>query len=155
MSAANTMQIVHLRRALLLFAIVLGMAALVASLSRPIEQRRSDTTPQSPREPGPATATPGPSAGPAPELPRTVSFQASEDQSMKLRAGDAATVDVAVSEAGTVEIPDMGLSSAADPVTPARFDVLATRPGRYELIFIPARGERARPAGSLVVTSRG
>ena len=31
---------VHLRRALLLFAIVLGTAALVASLSRPVEDSR-------------------------------------------------------------------------------------------------------------------
>jgi len=39
---------VHLRRALLLFAIVLGVAALVASLSPPLEERRGDTTPSKP-----------------------------------------------------------------------------------------------------------
>jgi hypothetical protein len=155
MSTANTIRTVHLRRALLLFAIVLGMAALVASLSRPIEQRGADTTPTTPREPGPATATPRPGSGPAPELPTAVSFQAADNQSRKLLAGDAATVEVAVNEAGTVEIPDMGLSSPADPLTPAHFEVLASRPGRYRLIFIPARGERPRPAGRLVVTSRG
>ena len=57
-----------------------------------------------------------------------------------MRAGAAATVEVAVSEAGTVDIPDLGLTAPADPVTPARFDVLATRPGRYPLLFTPAGG---------------
>ena len=33
------------------------------------------------------------------------------------------TVEVEVSEAGTVDIPDLGLTAPADPVTPARFDV--------------------------------
>jgi hypothetical protein len=147
--------LVHLRRALLLFAIVLGMAALVASLSRPIDQRGSDTTPATTPEPGPPTATPGRAPDTGTVLSEPIVFEAAAKESKKVPAGDAATVEVAVSQAGTVEIPDMGLSSPADPVTPARFDVLPTRPGRYELTFIPARGEQPEPAGSLVVTSRG
>jgi hypothetical protein len=154
MSTANTIRAVHLRRALLLFAIVLGMAALVASLSRPIEQRRGDTTPSEPREPreaGPPVATPTP----APELTKTLSFDAAENESMRLRAGRAATVEVSVGEPGTVEIPGLGLTAPADPLTPARFDVLATSPGRYELIFSPSTGEPDQRAGRLVVTSAG
>jgi hypothetical protein len=146
---------VHLRRALLLFAIVLGTAALVASLSRPIEQRPDRTTSTTPSEPGPPTATPGPDTGETAELPKTVTFRAARDETMKLTAGVAATVEVEVSEPGTVEIPELGLSAAAEPVTPARFDVLATRPGRYSVVFTAARGEKSEPAGSLVVTSRG
>jgi hypothetical protein len=149
MSTANTIRAVHLRRALLLFAIVLGMAALVASLSRPIEQRRDDTTPREPREPGPPTATPAP----APDLPPALSFDAAENESMRLRAGAAATLEVSVDEPGSVDIPGLGLSAPANPVTPARFDILANRPGRYELIFTPATGEPTEPAGRLVVTS--
>jgi hypothetical protein len=151
MSTANTIGAVHLRRALLLFAIVLGMAALVASLSRPIDERGGDTTPQEPRETGPPVATPAP----APELPATLSFDAAENQSMRLRAGRAATLEVWVSEPGDVEIPRLGLTAPADPLTPARFDVLQTRPGRYELIFMPAAGDPNEPAGRLVVTSAG
>jgi hypothetical protein len=147
---------VHLRRALLLFAIVLGMAALVASLSRPVSERRDRSTQQTTPEPGPPVATPGPGpAEPTGGAPGTVTFQASEKESRRVRAGVAVTVEVAVSEAGTVDIPDMGMTAAADPVTPARFDVLATRPGRYRLLFTPAAGEQAEPAGTLVVTSRG
>jgi hypothetical protein len=147
---------VHLRRALLLFAIVLGLAALVASLSRPIEDRRTQSTTPTETAPGPPTATDG-TAPPADtaELPKTLTFQAAMKESKKLRAGTAATVEVAVSEPGTVDIPDMGLTAPADPVTPARFDLLPARPGRYPLLFTPAGGGTAEPAGSLVVTSAG
>ncbi len=145
----------HLRRALLLFAIVLGLAALVASLSRPIEDRRGQSTEPSRTEPGPETATSGPATGTTAEVPKTVVFQASRNASKKLKAGQAATVEVAVDEAGTVDIPDMGLTATADPVTPARFDILATRPGRYPLLFTPAGEGGAEPAGNLVVTSAG
>jgi hypothetical protein len=143
---------VHLRRALLLFAIVLGMAALVASLSRPVEERRDNSAAresEEPREPGPPTARPAPE----PSLPPELSFEASEAETMKLRAGAAVTVEVSVEEPGSVEIPGLGLNSPADPLTPARFDVLASRPGRYELLFTPAGGNPSEPAGRLVVTS--
>ena len=150
---------VHLRRALLLFAIVLGMAALVASLSRPIDDRGGQSTTPTETEPesgapGPPTAAPGPGGGTA-ELPKTVSFDAAAHESKRLQAGEAATVEVAVSEAGSVEIPDMGLTAPADRFTPARFDILVSRPGRYPLLFTPAAGESAEPAGALVVTSSG
>ncbi len=136
---------------MLLFAIVLGMAALVASLSRPVDDRRDDSAQREPTEPGPPTASPAP----APELPEALSFDASETETMRLPAGAAATVEVSVDEPGSVDIPGLGLSAAADPVTPARFDVLASRPGRYELLFTPAGGNPSEPAGRLVVTSAG
>jgi hypothetical protein len=151
---------VHLRRALLLFAIVLGMAALVASLSRPIDDRRGQSTTPTETEPettapGPPTAEPAPGGGGTAELPKTVSFAAAADESKRLLAGEAATVEVAVTEAGSVEIPDMGLTATADRFTPARFDLLVSRPGRYPLLFTPAGEESTEPAGTLVVTSRG
>jgi hypothetical protein len=142
---------VHLRRALLLFAIVLGTAALAASLSRPLEPRTSPQEAREPRDRGTATVAPRP----APKLPALLSFQATQDESIRMRAGDAATVEVAVPEAGTVAIPGMGLSATADRFTPARFDVYASRPGRYALVFTPAGGELAEPAGRLVVRSAG
>jgi hypothetical protein len=143
---------VHLRRALLLFAIVLGMAALVASISRPIEERRgADTTPRQPRAPGPPPASPRP----APALRPALSFDASEPSTKRLPAGDAATIKVSVPESGSVLIPDMGLVAPATPDTPATFPVRATRPGRYELLFTPSADDRPEPAGRLVVTSDG
>jgi hypothetical protein len=107
---------VHLRRALLLFAIVLGMAALAASLSRPVEDRSEPERPavQAPRDTGPATAAPAPATGPR----EPVSLDAAKDESRRLRAGSAATVEVSVTEPGSVEIPGLGLSAEADPLTP-------------------------------------
>ena len=139
----------HLRRALLLFAIVLGMAALAASLSRPVD--RQEATRDEPRDTGPATASPAPT----PSAPSPLSLDASERDSVKLGAGEAATLEVSVDEAGAVEIPGLGLSASADALTPARFDLLANQPGRYELLFTPAAGDSTEPAGTLVVTSAG
>src|SRR6185295_19528177 len=86
--AANTIRTVHLRRALLLFAIVLGLAALVASLSRPVADKRDRTTQDTTTEPGPPVATPKPGpAEPAGGAPRTVTFQASEKESRRVEAG--------------------------------------------------------------------
>jgi len=141
---------VHIRRALLLFAIVLGMAALVASLSRPVDERRGETTARE-REPGPPAAT----SSPSPERASALSFDATEDQTKRLAEGSAATVEVAVDERGSVRIPGLGLSAPANPLTPARFDVRATEPGRYELLFRPAGSETSEAAGRLVVTSAG
>lgn len=142
---------VHIRRALLLFAIVLGMAALVASLSRPADERRGETTAREPSETGPTTVTPSP----APERPSALSFDATEDQTRRLPEGSAATVEVSVDEPGSVRIPGLGLTAPANPLTPARFDILATEPGRHELLFQPAGSDTTEVAGRLVVTSAG
>src|ERR687897_401113 len=147
MSSANSIQAVHLRRALLLFAIVLGTAALVASLSRPVEDRRER---ERPADPGPPTATPTPSSRPE----RPVSFEAAKDESRRLRAGEAATLEVTVTEPGNVQIPELGLSAPAAPLTPARFEVLPAEPGDYEIEFTAA-GAQTEPGGKMGGTSAG
>ena len=149
MSSANSILAVHLRRALLLFAIVLGTAALVASLSRPVEDRRER---ERPADPGPPTATATPTPSSPPEKP--VSFEAAKDESRRVRAGEAATLEITVTEPGNVEIPDLGLIAPAAPLTPARFEILPAEPGDYEIEFTAA-GAEAEPAGRLVVTSAG
>ena len=136
----------HIRRALLLFAIVLGMAALVASLSRPPEDR-SGTERRTQAPPGPTVAEPAPAdAGPT-----AVSFDAALDERRRQPAGRALTLEVSVDEPGSVELPAFGLSASADEHTPARFDVFPTHAGRYKILFTPARGDETRPAGTLVV----
>jgi hypothetical protein len=139
---------VHIRRALLLFAIVLGMAALVASFSRPPEER---TATERSEEPGPAEAAPAPA--PVDNPPRPISFEASSRDRRRLEQGRAATVEVAVDEPGSVEVPDLGLTSSADEHTPARFEVFPTRAGSYAILFRPADGDQSRPVGTLVVTA--
>jgi hypothetical protein len=88
-------------------------------------------------------------------VPSAVTFDAAEDQTRRLPEGSAATIEVSVDEPGSVQIPGLGLTSAANPLTPARFDILASDPGQYELFFAPATSETPEPAGKLVVTSTG
>jgi hypothetical protein len=135
---------VHLRRALLLFAIVLGMAALAAGLSRPAERSQEPTETAAP----PATAT-SPAGGGTVDL----RFSTSRPRTEVLPVGTAARIEVSAERAGMVEIREMGLSAAAEPHTPAAFYVLPHRDGRYPILF-SAAGEPAAdaaPAGTLVV----
>ena len=64
-------------------------------------------------------------------------------------------------EPGQVAIPLLGLTGAADALTPARFDVLVSEEGRYPIEFAPSGGrrdaERRNPRGHPVerVSARG
>jgi ABC-type glycerol-3-phosphate transport system substrate-binding protein len=144
---------VHLRRALLLFAIVLGLAAIAASVSRP---RDSSEPTEPPRPPASATETEqAPSATPGPEGPPAateLTFFAADPGPQRLAPGQAATVYVEVEEPGQVEIEGLGMNASAQPLTPARFELLTRAIGRYPIAFLPAsaQGERVE-AGTLVV----
>jgi hypothetical protein len=137
---------VHLRRALLLFAIVLGLAALVASVSSPRDERKQSTPPPATGDRAP-TVTPGAAR---PNAARVV-FPATRRATRRLDAGRPAVVVVEARTAGQAEIPRLGLSAPAERRTPARFDVLTTRPGRYEIRFTPAEGGETILAGTLIV----
>ena len=58
---------------------------------------------------------------------------------------------VEVDEPGHVEIRDLGVTQSAEPLTPARFEVLTSRSGRYPISFTPAGDDREEKAGTLVV----
>jgi hypothetical protein len=142
---------VHLRRALLLFAIVLGLAAVAASVSRPGSESDPLRTPPPTTEehPGTSTAAPAPEGAPAPV---EVTFPAGKPRARGIEAGQAATVLVDVEEAGQVGIEDLGMSAVADPLTPARFDVLTQATGRHAITFAPAGAEDLeKRVGTLVV----
>jgi hypothetical protein len=140
---------VHLRRALLLFAIVVGLAAVAASVSRTGgDSRESEQTAPPPRPQEEPTISPGTSGEP----PVTLRFNAERKQIRRLEVGRAATLQVSVDEPGQVEIPLLGLAAAAEPVTPARFDIFASEAGRYPIGFTAASGDESRPAGVLDVT---
>jgi hypothetical protein len=139
---------VHLRRALLLFAIVLGLAALAASVSRPPEDsgERAEQPPASEQ-------TPSVSPGNEPASAETVEvvFLAERAQTRRLDTGQPATVLVEVEEPGMVEIPDLGVSAPADPLTPARFELLVPDPDGFEVTFLASGGELPETAGTLLV----
>ena len=132
----------ELRRALLLFAIVLGVAAIVTLVSAPERAQRDDGS-------GLPDADPpgGPEPLPGPAAP--ISFSAAEPKVRRLEAGRPATVAVKVPAPGQVELQGLGLSAPAEPLTPARFEVLERRPGSYDVRFTPAEGGEPRGAGTL------
>jgi hypothetical protein len=138
---------VHLRRALLLFAIVLGLAALATALSQPRdEEPRPADVPASPSEPTVGEAPPRPDR-------KTLLFEADgRPQRRRAETGAPAVVTVEVPVPGQVSVPELGLTAPADPLTPARFDVLLAEPGSYELRFTPAGEDESRRAGALLVT---
>ena len=134
----------ELRRALLLFAIVLGLAAIVTSVSRPREAR--DPPPGAP----PASSVAAPRAGAA--EPLEIRFERpSKLRTRRLETGRPTTVIVTVDEPGQVEIEGLGLSAAAEPLTPARFDVLASDEGRHRVRFTPAAMGEGSVVGTLDV----
>jgi hypothetical protein len=143
---------VHLRRALLLFAIVLGLAAIAASVSRPPDE--SDERASRPAPPTAPEPDPRPTLSPGTATPNGVvelSTNAERWEKLRLSTGRAATLLVEAEEPGAVEIPELDLVGFAEPLTPARFELLVSRPGRYELVFTPVADDQPRPAGTLVV----
>jgi hypothetical protein len=146
---------VHLRRALLLFAIVLGLAAIAASVSRPREEAsdRSDSPASAPPSSTDRDPTVSPGSAPVSQPAAEVTLDATREQKRRISVRQPATVLVEVDEPGQVQIEELGLSGAADPLTPARFEVFATEPGRYELSFVAAGTDEEESAGTLVVES--
>jgi hypothetical protein len=145
---------VDLRRALLLFAIVLGLAAIASSIARPPEDddkrdARVPATESSGRVE--ATSVPDASAG-----ERTIRLRPGiKKKSWRLIARRPATLIVAVAEPGQVEIPKLGLVQPAEPLTPARFDLLISTPDRIRVFLRAASGNGGRrPLGSIHVAPK-
>jgi hypothetical protein len=128
------------RRVLLLAALVLGTSALIASLSAP-RDRGSGGEP-----PAGAPTTTAPSARPTPEA----RLDAARPGVVTVARGSHVVLQVEVPEPGEVAIPRLGLTASGQPGTPARFDILAERTGRYGVEFVPT-GAASRRAGTLVV----
>jgi hypothetical protein len=114
---------------------VLGLAALAASLSRPT--RNNDN-------PAPTTTSVLPELSPEPAAqgPEQVRFvEGGKRESKDLEPGRAAIVTVEVKSPGQVDLAGLGLTAAAEPLTPARFDVRTGDTGSHEVRFSPAAGE--------------
>ena len=100
----------HLRRALLLFAVVLGVAALLASLTG--GARRSDE----PSEPATTSLLPELNPAPATRGPERLRFsEGGKRERRKLDPGRAAVVTVEVEQPGQVELVGLGLTAPAEP----------------------------------------
>ena len=73
----------------------------------------------------------------------------------RLDAGRPATVLVAVDQPGQVELEGLGLSAAAEPSTPAHFDVLSERIGSHAVRFTKAGTAETRTVGTLRIVAVG
>ena len=129
----------QIRRVLLLFALVLGLSALVASLAPPPEDADRGQTTET------TVAAPPPPPGPAMQR-MTVRMPArglgAPRVTRRVREGSSFSLEVPVREAGDVVVDELGLRQSVDPRTPARFYLLADPAGRYTVAFVPVLGVR-------------
>ena len=135
----------HLRRALLLMALVIFVVAAAGALVTP---------PRDATDRGGAGLPPAPVAGP-PVRTLELSYPARrEPRRLRVVTGAHVILEVASAQPGEATVPALGLVQAAETSTPARFDLLAERPGTYDVSFEPAVGDPA-VVGRLVVATAG
>jgi hypothetical protein len=130
----------QVRRALIAFVVVFAVVTLIAVASGP---RETDDSP----------ATPAPAQRSAAAQTVTLSFRHPVEAGLpvrQLRRGSRAVIRVETGVAGDVEIPALGLIQPAAPGTPAVFDVLAVRAGRFDVSLLSVAGERTK-LGTLAV----
>jgi hypothetical protein len=144
---APSIKRVHFRRALLLFALVLGMTAIAASVAPPPTEEQGDERTGAPETPEPVR----PEAGRAP-----FRYPLERDARPAVRRAEPAqplTVTVAASEPGQARIPLLGRVASVTPNDPARFDLLTPASGSYDVQFRPVEGDPQR-LGKIVVRSQ-
>jgi hypothetical protein len=119
---------VHLRRALLLFALVLGLTALATAIA-PTRQ---------PADQAPVVAPP--SAGTPVPPPTTITMHAPPSAARSYAVAHDARVllGVVAAEGGQAEIPKLGQTQAVGQGATAQFDLIDLAPGRYDVLFAPA-----------------
>ena len=128
---------VHFRRAILLFALVLGLAALAAAVSPTRVEK------------GPALAPPP--AGSSTEPPtRELVFAGGAKKVRRAREGEHVVVSVAFEAGGVASIPRLGRTASVGPAAPARFDLLAPPPGRYDVMIEVGGASEPKRVGTLV-----
>jgi len=126
------------RRLLVLFAVLLGLTALVTALApRPTVKPR----PESARV---ATPTPTPSSTAAGRttrrLVRTVSADAGKPRArVRARAGDVLALTVKGDVLDGVEITGLGKLEPIEPGSPARFEMLLEAAGEFPVTLIDGR----------------
>ena len=125
---------VQLRRGLLAFVLALVVVSIVVAISGP----EQDDEPGPPAATAPRESAPGaipvafrqPVEGEAPVRP--------------VRLGSHLIVRVEAQVPGTAELRGLGLVASVTPGTPATFDVLTQRAGRFDVSLLSVAGERTK-----------
>ena len=125
------------RRLMIAMLVALGLASLAATLAPMSDEgeERSTTSTRAPERPREGRA-------PAPgRLVRArIDAQADRPEAIPLDRGDQLAIRVDSEEVLQIAIPAFGQLADVQPGGPARFDLLATRPGTFPVrILRPAR----------------
>jgi hypothetical protein len=125
------------RRLLVLFAVLLGLTALVTSLApRPTTSRSGILQP-----------SPSPTAPPSPEpavtastrIEKTISADPGHPRArIKARVGDILALTVSGDVLDGVEIEELGKLEPVEPGSPARFEMLLDRRGELRVSLVDA-----------------
>src|SRR5215211_451109 len=121
------------RRLIIVLLVLLGMSTLAAALAPP---------PQSGDEPPTTTRTAerehrAPARGQLVE--DTIDAESKRPQTVSVPLGDQLSLRVMSSRTGEVEIPDLGLLENVTRFDPARFDILASSRGNYEVRIVGSK----------------
>ena len=130
----------QVRRALIAFALVFAAVTAVSVISASREE-----------DDGPAAPPPAPR--PAAATTVEVAFRHPVQGVPPVRdipTGSHVVITVQAAAPGNVEIADLGLLQPVGPGTPAVFDVLADRPGRYDVSLLSVAREGTK-LGTLAV----
>jgi hypothetical protein len=136
---------------LLLFAVLLGLTALVTSLAprptvRPSGAGAAVSKPAPTRSPTPSTHT-------SERIERTISADAGRPRArLRARAGDVLALTVRGDMLDGVEIAALGKLEPIEPGSPARFEMLLDMPGKFRVTLLDAR--RAVGVIEVVPTSK-
>ena len=126
------------RRFLILVAVLMGLTALAASFAprqpTPREERQA------------STPTPAPAGSPTVTTVEKSVSAIYDDSVVTVRSGDLVELTVeGGDEPDSVSV--LGRIDAVDPTTPARFSLLAGKPGEYPIELL----EEERQIGTLVI----
>jgi hypothetical protein len=125
------------RRFLILVAVLMGLTALAASVAP-----REPVTREDRRE---STPTPAPAGSPTLTTVEKTLTTSEGDTRVAVREGDLVELTVTGTERDSVSV--LGRIDTIDPTTPARFSLLAGRPGEHPIELL----EADRRIGTLVI----
>jgi hypothetical protein len=135
-----------LRRATLLFALILGLTALVATVTPSRDDGNSG---------GSVALAPAAPVSPSTALARQIPLDTrhrshGRARIVRARENEHVVVSVLASSGGLATIPDLGRTETVSAAAPGLFDLLAPPPGRYDVMFEPAGSAEPRRVGTLV-----
>jgi hypothetical protein len=126
------------RRLLVIFAVLLGLTALVTSLA-PRPTVRPGTGGAGVATPSP-TPSPTATGQPSRRLVRTISADAGRPRArVRARAGDVLALTVRGDVLDGVAIDGLGKLEPIEPGSPARFEMLLEGPGEFPVTLLDAR----------------